>query len=294
MQSLSEKIDQCLLDLTWSLWTELGVAGIKRQHQNVLISLEELIVLTSLLGDKDPRLRNEALDWCARYHQFVSISRLHALIKNFGEMVHLPYSVFAKTLNMASRAKWPIFVEVEPLNYSPSGKSQSPQCIRSALLSLRLRALFGVGARADLMTFFLTQKKEEFTAADTTEIGYSKRSLSTLLEDLVSSGFFDSYIIQNKRYYRFIKKDQMTKMIGEMPKIILPWKLLLEVLLPLRVCIVEIENKSEATKMIEVRNMLKGLENKLHRMQLSLPPMHVDPIAYWDSFSDWILQIFCF
>jgi len=159
LQSLSEKVDQHLLNLVWSLWTELGVAGIKRRHQNTLISLEELILLTALLGDKDPRLRDEALDWCVRFHHFLSISRLQALVRNLGPMIHKPFSLFAVTLNAVSSSKWPVFVEVDPLKYKPSGKSQTPRCELSSLFSLRLRTLFGVGARADLMTFFLLQKK---------------------------------------------------------------------------------------------------------------------------------------
>lgn len=40
---LIKKLDQSLLDLAWSLWTELGVQGHKRKHQDCLIALEELI-----------------------------------------------------------------------------------------------------------------------------------------------------------------------------------------------------------------------------------------------------------
>ena len=76
MQTLSQKIDQYLLDLTWSLWTELGVLGVKRHHQHCLIAPEELILLTALIAELDPRLRDESLDWCSQYHHLISISRL--------------------------------------------------------------------------------------------------------------------------------------------------------------------------------------------------------------------------
>ena len=83
MITLKKQLDQLLLDLTWSLWTELGVAGVKQKHQHVLILLEELIVLTAVLAEIDPRLRDESLDWCSQYHHLVSISRLKLLM---GEM----------------------------------------------------------------------------------------------------------------------------------------------------------------------------------------------------------------
>ena len=84
-----------------------------------------------------------------------------------------------------------------PLDFKPSGKSSPPRCETPALLGLRLRALFGVGARADLLTFFLTQKKTIFTASDTVEIGYSKRSLADLLDNFVQSGFI-VYVCRTK------------------------------------------------------------------------------------------------
>jgi len=291
LQSLSEKIDQYLLDLAWSLWTELGVAGVTRRHQNSLISLEELILLTVILSDEDPRLRDEALDWCTRYHHFVSISRLQTLIKSLGPSIHQPFSLFAVTLNVVSRSKWPIFMKSDPLRFTPSKKSQPPQCELPSLLSLRLRALFGVGARSDLMTFFLTQRKEEFTAADTVEIGYSKRSLAALLEDFVRSGFFSSHKVQNKRYFRFIKRDPMTKIVGRLPKIIPSWRQFIEILLPLRSCIQQVEKKSEAIKLVEIRNVLLKIENQLYRLNLVPPSLESDPLVYWNSFSDWILKI---
>ncbi len=52
-----------------------------RKHHNILFAPEELILLTALIGEYDPRLRDEALDWCVRYHQFISVSRLRVLAR---------------------------------------------------------------------------------------------------------------------------------------------------------------------------------------------------------------------
>ena len=84
---LTQQLDRHLLNFTWSLWTELGVAGTKQHHQNVLIWIEELIFFTSILGTIDFRLRDESLDWCSQYDRFVSISRLKSLMDDFEEWV---------------------------------------------------------------------------------------------------------------------------------------------------------------------------------------------------------------
>src|SRR5579862_4860363 len=106
---LIKQLDQHLLNLAWSLWTEIGVAGVKRHHQNVLIMMEELVLFTSVLSELDPRLRDESLDWCFQYHRFISVSRLKSLMNDFKELIDDPFSKFAAAFNSFSNGNWPVF-----------------------------------------------------------------------------------------------------------------------------------------------------------------------------------------
>ncbi|MEI8300003.1 MAG: hypothetical protein WCG10_00125 [Chlamydiota bacterium] len=291
MQILKQKIEHYLIELTWSLWTELGVLGISRHHHDCLIAPEELILLTTLIAELDPRLRDEALDWCSQYHHFISVTRLKALIKVCGPCMHLPFSIFAATLNTASTANWPLFTKTSIKTFIPSRKSKAPQCKLPALLYLRLRGLFGTGARADLLTFFLTSKESNFTAADTAQLGYNKRSLSDLLESFVQSGLFDVLSIRNQLFYRFTKKNEMIQLLGKIPKTTPSWRLILEIILPLWYCIQSIENKSIATKITQIRGVLLEIDEQLKLLQLEAPPFQADFNAYLHSFSNWLLSL---
>lgn len=290
MQILKKKIETALIDLAWSLWTELGVLGISRCHKNCLIAPEELILLTTLLTEIDPRLESEALDWCSQYHHFISTTRLKALIKAFGPSINEPFSRFAATLNTVSTANWPLFTKVNARGFEPSHKSKPPQCKLPALLYLRLRGLFGTGARADLLVFFLTSEGSDFTAADATQLGYNKRSLADLLESFVESGLFDVLSIRNQHLYRFIKKNEMIQLLGKFPKIIPPWRLILEVVLPLWHCVESIENKPIAIQFTQTRSVLLKIENQLKLLHLEPPLFQSDFNAYLNSFSDWFLR----
>ena len=44
-----KEINKLLIELCWSLWTELGIAGVIRKHQHILIAPEELILLTAFI-----------------------------------------------------------------------------------------------------------------------------------------------------------------------------------------------------------------------------------------------------
>ncbi len=290
MKNLSQKINQLLLDLAWSLWTELGVAGVKRHHQNYLIPPEELILLTSILAEIDPRLRDEALDWCSRYHRFISVSRLRTLAHDLGSIVTEPLSIFSATLNSVSQAHWPVLTNVKPLKFVPSCKSKPPKLELPALLPLRLRSLFGVGARADLISFFLIQEKNDFAISDTTRIGYSKRNLAEVLDGFAQSGILSAFPLRNQLRYQFTKRNQILNLSGKIPEHMPDWRTILEVVLSLRDSIERIETKSESTKMVEIRNLLIKLESPLRQLNLSPPSILADFEAYWKAFAEWILQ----
>lgn len=290
MKTIIQQLNDGLAEIAWSLWTELGVAGTFRRHKHCLVPLEELIILTAVIADYDPRLRDEALDWCSRYHHLVSVSRLKTLVKKIGAPILEPFSIFASTLNTTTQSNWPTFSEVTPLKFLPSRKSILPPLNTPALLQLRLRSFFGVGARADLFTYFLTEIKSDFSASDAVDIGYGKRSLAEILDSLALSGFLTSTIIRNQRKYELAKTEQLKRLIGEPPEFSPPWHSILEILISLRYNLYQSEKSSNATKVITICNDLERMKNLLKSIHLSPPILESDPDQYWEIFSKWILE----
>lgn len=282
------------MDLAWSFWSQLGVAGAYNKIQNILIFPEELIFLTSVLADKDPRLRDEALDWCSKYHRFVSVHRLKTLGKVFDDQTQEAFSIFSMTLNTHASTKWPIFKKVSGRKVVLSGKSKLSNFESPPLLYLKMRALFGVGARADLLTYCLMNEQKEYLISDLTEIGYSKRNLAEVMDDFVNAGIFSEIPVRNQKRYAFIKRAFFKELMGPLPLRYVSWQLFLEVFLALRYSIQRIENKSDSIKAIEIRNLLIKFEDKLQRLNLTPPPMQSDLSAYWRSFADWILKMTTF
>lgn len=291
MKHLSEEFDRTLCDFAWSVWTELGVAGVTRQHQNFLILPEELILLTAVLGGSDPRLHNEALDWCIQNHQFISVSRLKTLANEFSVLVGESLAIFCSTLNANSRAKWPVMMKKEPLKFKVSKKSRLPKFEMPALLCLRSRAFFGTTARADVMTFFLTHENRTFSAADMQEIGYTKRNISSVLESFVQTGLVELSLLRNQKRFTLSKRNEMTQLLGPIPDTSCSWNLLLKVVLTFRALIRQSETKADSSKVVELRNVLVSLEGAFQQLGLKAPPLQSDFTAYWKTFSEWILKL---
>ena len=233
---LIKQLNKNLLDLAWSLWTELGVAGTKQNHRNVLILLEELVIFTTVLSDTDPRLRDESIDWCSQYHRFISISRLKALLKDFDESAKKSFSKYASSLNHLSKANWPVFSDISPSKINLSRKSILRPHASPALLNIRARSIFGTGARADLVTFFLMHPNTNFSIAEI-EMGYTKRNLAEVLNDLHFGSLFERFMQGNQQRYRLNKNSALFQMLSPIPQHAPPWNILFKILLALRECI---------------------------------------------------------
>ena len=290
MLPFNKEMDQLLLDLAWSLWTELGVAGVKRKHQKFLIPLEELIILTAALAEIDPRLRDESLDWCSQYHHFISISRLKSIMKSFGSL-NESFSTYSATLNSLSGTRWPLFQDSLPLRCTLSHKSYLRPLVSPALLNIRARSIFGTSARADLITFFLTHPKVDFAASDVAEIGYSKRNLAEILEEFCLSGLFDKFLSRNQQRYRLVKNDQLIKVLGPIPKYAPSWRKIFELLLSIRDGFIRTEKSAESTRVVEIRNLLTTFQKHLNSLDLAPPAWQTNIHAYLDAFGQWLIEI---
>ena len=285
---MKEEFDHCLAGIAWNCWSELGVAGTDRFYENCLIQPEELIILTAIVSQYDPRLRDEALDWSSRYHEYISVSRLRTFLKKMDSDTTHSFSQFAAALNSASSAKWPSEEDVADFALKVSGKSLLPSLEFPSLLMLRLRNLFGPGAKADILTYFLTRNGMHFSASDLNEVGYSKRSLMTALDHLATSGVLTVTHVRNKKNYELRKPKELQVIIGKLPKIAPPWIKILQAIIAIRAVIPEIQNSSKTTRGVILRNCLIKIEPLL--------PIFISPILrnHPDFEQDWkaVIEVF--
>ena len=288
MDIIKEEFDHCLAGIAWNSWRELGVAGTDRFYENCLIQPEELIILTAIISKYDPRLRDEALDWSSRYHEYISVSRLRTFLKDMDSDVMQSFSKFAAALNSVSSAKWPSAEEGADFALKVSGKSLLPALGSPSLLMLRLRNLFGPGAKADILTHFLTRNGMHFSASDLSEVGYSKRSLMTALDHLAASEVLVVTNVRNKKNYELRKPKELQVIVGKLPKIAPPWMKILQAIMAIRAVIPEIQKSSKITMGVILRNCLIKIEPLL--------PFFISPILHNhpDFERDWkaVMEIF--
>ena len=205
------------LDLLWRQWCSLGVAGHSRPAApGTIIDPESLLLATTHLGQNDPRLFDECLDWLSQYASRLHLQRPKTLHADSGLGDPVILAAIADWLfSQGGQAKWKDFTKAEAHHTNPvslfggappsdpdpvfakrgilrppirlRGMSRPPNPTLPPNLLLSLRALIGTSARAEVILCLASGP-----AAHPAEIarltGYKSRTMQLLLQEMALSG----------------------------------------------------------------------------------------------------------
>ncbi len=201
--------------MAWGAWVELGVSGWSATHRQWAIDPEPLIILTALVQDADRRLRDEATDWCIRNWRSVSKTRLRNLVRDQSPNVREAYGEFAATVGEHIPVKWPY--ATEPRRFTVTGRSVAPQLDQPSMVWLRLRAMFGLGARAEILRHVLVHDDDQSSiAAISAATSYTKRNVAEECETLEQAGVLRVRTVGNRFYYSLAKRAELEAFVGTM------------------------------------------------------------------------------
>ena len=210
-----ESFRELMLDFLWRQWGALGVAGRARGNDLWIIDPEALTLATTTFGRYDPRLFDEVVDWLNANSQSVNLQRLQNLGRHLGQRSVLN-GMASHLAQRTTNSKWhalardarpatasellfpgvPVGGEADGLfarhgwQRSPvklRHLSQSPDPNQVTSLLFKLRSLFGVQARAEVMAYLLACESGH-PAEMAEQLGYFPRTIQTTLNDMERSG----------------------------------------------------------------------------------------------------------
>ena len=270
------------LALAWGAWTEVGVSGWTSTHADWAIDPEPLILFTAWLGDADPRLRDEAVDWCVQNWRHISKARLKNLLREQPEGVAEAFGEFAATVGTHGGVSWPGATRPRP--YVPTGRSTLPHLDRPSLVWLRLRAMFGVGARAEILRCFLAQGARAISvAALAAATGYTKRNVAEECDTLQRAGVLSVRPHGNRFYYCLARRAELKAFVGEMPVVLADWAAILNITCEL----VALERRSTdaglTTLPVHARKTLRLIWDDLDKLDINAPPANTQAVDLWPA-----------
>lgn len=256
--------------LAAAAWTELGVSGWTSSHSDWGIDPEPLMLFTAWLGDTDPRLRDESLDWCIRNWRLISKTRLRNLAAAQPAGVRDAFGEYAATVAAHAGVTWP--GATEPRRYTVTGRSTQPVLERPAAAWLRIRALFGIGARAEILRCLLSSASPTLGTARLADLtGYTKRNIAEECDTLHRAGLLAVRTRGNRFTYSLRRRAALEAFVGELPAVRPHWTALLNITRELVSLEARARTASLTTLPVHVRRALDRMADDLDELDIEAP-----------------------
>jgi hypothetical protein len=331
-----------MLNFLWRQWSALGVLGESRAEDPWVIDPEPLVLFSLEMGRHDPRLFDEVLDWLVVNGQWIDLQRLRGILKGKDEtLVKLTGTVAHFLTQKSDERKWQNLARfcraemcgnsdnAETLFFSKDGKHHPPSpepdlsflscgfnrpevnirgftrevpVTSQSSIRFLLRALFGVGSRAECLTYLLTHEGGH-PAEIAKVIGLSVRGTQDALIDLSKSGLVLTrmkgkrkieYWLSQERWWEFLTKGSITEI---KKPIWIDWIALYSALSKVWVVLGEMnkEGISDYMRSSKLRGSLEQVGNEFLKSGLDIPPIpgkDVKPYEYEKAFEAFMIKVF--
>jgi hypothetical protein len=251
-----QSLDESIFDFLWRRWSDLGIAGGSKVEDSRITDPEALLLFSLGVCRYEPRLFDEIIDWLNENGQIINVQRLQRIQKKYDFNCGPQLSAVAELLSQKStyKLKWsglakkykhnttrPLFLDkngnplpspaedranrefishglvrgdIKLRGYSGSFDFDSINC-----LLLRLRALFGINARAEILCLLASVKEIHPTRA-AMMTGYYQKTIQTTLVEMSRSGIVLCRTSKKEKYYSLKPDilDNLLKPAGQNPK----------------------------------------------------------------------------
>ena len=209
-----------LTSFAWDQWAQLGVFAPTNRSDRWAADPEALLLFTLEIGRDEPRLFDEVLDWLLTNQSLISVQRLRNLCVDAEDRDLVegalgwvarwqPRARFARGTSRADeREPQPLFRTVarqvqnpDPAflavgllkpDTEPSRKSRPPDPLAPIGFAFRMRLLFGLGSRAEVVRYLIASSATDHSVQGVAEAaGYAKRNISETLTALATSAAGD-------------------------------------------------------------------------------------------------------
>lgn len=290
--NFSAQLRDAALDLAWSLWSELGVSTWARAHEDWAVEVEPLVAFTALVGGHDRRLLRESLDWCIAYDDLVSLHQLRGAIAQQGWPMAGAIADFSVTVSQGTRRPWPGASEGEPLDVGTRGRSHLRDPRSRSTLQLRLRAVFGVSARAEVIRVLLTGPTVAWSTARIAErAGYTRRQVDLALEALTLGGVVRRRRTAGPATYTLVEPAALVRLVGPLPLVAPRWAPTLRLVHGLLVAAETLEASAPSMPAAELARQRRLLERPLQDSGVQPPALPTGEQASLDAMQTWATDV---
>ncbi|HET7467170.1 MAG TPA: hypothetical protein VFL29_10910 [Candidatus Dormibacteraeota bacterium] len=270
--TFSDEITTLALDLVRSLWAELGIGGSPCRHDWQAIDLEPLIIFTASLAATDDVFISRTIRWCAINATYISSSRLRNLARRFTPATRDAAEKFMRVVH--ARAK-------EDLE-----NGEFPDLKRPSLIQLRLRALVGVGARAEVLRLMLAEPSEQ---RDKNELidgsGMAATVCELALDALTAAGITKAEVAGAGATYRLSRPGDLAIAVSGVPVAFPDWVAILMLIDAIRAY--ASTDEDQAHRASAAKKLSAALRTQFGRLDVDAQAPLVESEASVPAFDEW-------
>lgn len=324
ISSLKREFSERLLDFAWSQWAQMGMLASSPRRDEWAVDPEALLLLTLEVAREDPRLFDEVLDWLLVNERWMSLQRLRNLCRDEEDRAlagaaigwlsrrrrRTPTAPDEKAKPAAGIEPEPLFLNArlpvkrpDPafLAYGflkswtdPARRSASPDLRLPINFAFRMRAILGVGARAEVARVLLTVEAPDMSLqAIAASCGFTKRNVQEAASTLRAGGFASSRTLGNEQRFK-MPREPWLQLLGidrlplhkDWPQHFHAFHVLLRWLRDPRH-----EELSSYMRASEARTVLEQIIDDLHFAGVSVNTAGPEGERYWDHFASVVQQL---
>ncbi len=287
MPGSTSALQTALLNRAWIQWIALGVDAVG-ERDDAVVDPEALIALTAELGDADARLRDVSTDWCVAYGRYVNGSRLKQVARELGTP---PEAIgeYVATVAAAGGPAWPMATQPRP-DYATRGKARFDSALARPRLRIRLRAAFGVNARADVLAALLAAPQIGLSVADLARrTRFTKPNVAFAVDALELAGLLEARAVGNERRIALTRAGKILPDLRPpiaQPDWVARFGVALEVLRLARQ-----DGMSASVRAIEARRVVEGLRTRILSEGLPQPNLDAFGDEFAHAFDRWLVDL---
>lgn len=246
LNEFNQNLNDLLLKFLWKQWIQLGVQASyqPQERDGWIIDPEALWLLTATVGREDARLFDIAMEWLVENAAFINIPRLKSILRQYNfQSGHVLAAMAAAIQTQNKRLKWrfPEYENSETKeglfnrdlseNTEPETSRMDPVFLKHGFIRgpvqfrslarrfnytlpecalLRLRALVGLNARAEIYAYLCTHPNGH-PSGIARETGYSQKNIQDTITDMSAAHIvFSTQRMGRKKMYFINKTDWRT------------------------------------------------------------------------------------
>ena len=203
MSNPHAQLREALLDFLWDQWASLGAPaqGVGSPVPFV-IDPEALLLASMRFGETDARMADIVADWLPKNGAFLNLQRLKNLQSGTKLGTRENLATLGNLMEAAGFRNWKTLSDSSAKSNAGDGQSrsmsQSPDPSRPEAFLLKMRMLFGLSARPEIITWLLTHPSGH-AAEIARDTGWFSKSVQAILSDFEASGMLMSHMDGRKK-----------------------------------------------------------------------------------------------